>query len=241
MGTDNGKSERALDRIAAGVRHPAVEHVLNVVKALLANFPVGAAIASLMTDYIPKRQTQRLEEFAKRVAEDIAGRQERVDAEFVKTDEFAYLFEECFRGVARNYQQEKIEAFRGILVNSLISREAGQAEREFFLGLVQTLTVLHIQIMRLMAQPERLQVPAPPRKGSQLKGLGASIEAVLPNVSGEAILAAFDDLVRRQLLVTDVLAFGGVPDFHILGKHNTRLSDLGRRFVDFCTVGDDRD
>jgi len=47
------------------------------------------------------------------------------------------MFEKCFRGVAENYRTEKLEAFRGILVNSAIGFNASQEEREYFVNLVK--------------------------------------------------------------------------------------------------------
>ena len=54
--------------------------------------------------------------------------------DYIQSDEYACLFEQCFRGAAENYQREKIEAFRGILVNSPIRTDIGQEEKEYFLA-----------------------------------------------------------------------------------------------------------
>ena len=61
------------------------EHILNIIKGILASAPFTGGISSLMTDYIPNTKQKRLEEFAKQVAEDLllaAGFVEKVN--FVK-------------------------------------------------------------------------------------------------------------------------------------------------------------
>src|SRR5690606_36262179 len=97
---------------------PPGEHLLNLLKAGLATTPFCGGIASLMTDYIPSTKQQRLEEFVSEVSEDLMKLKHRVDENILHTDEFAFMFEKCFRGVAENYQAEKIQAFRGMLINS---------------------------------------------------------------------------------------------------------------------------
>ena len=94
---------------------PITEHILNILKAGLSAAPFSGAIASLMTDYIPSSKTRRLEEFAEQIAEDLLRLQASVNTEYLKTDNFAFIFEQSFRAVAEYPQKEKLEAFRGIL------------------------------------------------------------------------------------------------------------------------------
>ena len=87
------------------------EHVLNVVKAALSAAPFAGAIASLMSDYIPSSRLSRIEGFAHAIAEDLQRLSTKVQEEYLLTDDFAFMFEKCFRGVAENPQREKIEAW----------------------------------------------------------------------------------------------------------------------------------
>ena len=78
---------------------------------------------------------------------------DKVDENIILTDEFAFIFEKCFRGAAENYQKEKLDSFRWILVNSAIGGNLEQEEKEYFLNIVNTLSVLHIRILKFMARP----------------------------------------------------------------------------------------
>lgn len=147
----NNKS--LVQRIKQAAVTGSAEHVVNILKAGLATTPFCGGIASLMTDYIPNAKFERLEKFANQIAEDLVALQDKVDEEKIHTDEFAYVFEECFRGVAENYQDEKIEAFRGILINTVVGSDTEEDENEYFLNLVNTLSALHIRILKFMDSP----------------------------------------------------------------------------------------
>ena len=75
----------------------AAETILNVLKAGLATAPFCGGIASLITDYIPSSRIIRLEEFAARIAEDLERLQGEVREEYLHTDDFAFMFEKCFK------------------------------------------------------------------------------------------------------------------------------------------------
>lgn len=107
------------------------ETILNIFNATLATVPYCGGIASLISDYIPSARFQSLENFAEQIAEDLLKLSDCIDESYIKTDDFVFMFEKCFRGVAENYQKEKINAFRGILINSIIRKDYTQDEKEY--------------------------------------------------------------------------------------------------------------
>ena len=129
------------------------EHILNVLKAGLATAPFCGGIASLMSDYIPNSKQSRLEEFAEKVAGDLDALQGKVDESIILTGDFAFTFEKCFRGAAENYQREKLEVFRGILINSALGSDLQENEKEYLLNLVTTLSVLHMRVLKFTSSP----------------------------------------------------------------------------------------
>ena len=68
---------------------------------------------------------------------------DKVDTQILETDEFAFIFEKSFRGAAENYQREKLDAFRGIIVNSAIGTNIQLDEKEYFLVWVSNLSTVH--------------------------------------------------------------------------------------------------
>lgn len=229
--------ERSLEmKVKRSVSVSPGEHILNVLKAGLATTPFCGGIASLMNDYIPFGKSHRLEQFAERLAEDLNRLKDRVDEDKILTDEFAFLFEKCFRGVAENYQSEKLDAFRNILVNSAIgSTTVSENEKEFFLNLVTTLSVLHIQILNFMANPlqylEMHGIPSDQIRG----GFSDFFPIAMPGADLEVIKSAFGDLYQYGFINTDKMIFSTMTSgqgLHLLGN---RVSELGRSFIEFCS------
>jgi hypothetical protein len=215
---------------------PAVEHLLNIIKAGLATAPFTGGIASLMTDYIPSRKQKRLEEFTEQLAANLERLQNRINEDTILTDEFAFLFEQSFRGAAENYQAEKLEAFRGILINAAIGTSLSSDEQEYFLGLVNTLSALHIRIVSFMAAPQRYLaargIPADRIQG----GFSQFFPVALPGIQLEVIKSAFGDLYQAGLINTDKTIFASMTSSQGLSLLGDRVSELGKRFISFCTV-----
>jgi hypothetical protein len=178
---------------------------------------------------------RRLEAFAERLAADMNELQDRVDEAQILTDEFAFIFEKCFRGVAENYQAEKLESFRGILLNAAIGTDLSKDEKEFFLNLVTTLSVLHIRILKFMAEPVRY-LEAHGISADRIQGgFSEFFPVAIPGVDLEVIKAAFGDLHQYGFINTDKTIFATMTagqGLHLLGN---RVLELGRKFVAFCT------
>mgnify|MGYP001609366208 CR=1 FL=1 len=131
------------------------EHIVNIIKAILASAPFTGGLSSLITDYIPNSKQKRLEEFAKQVAEDLLKVKDKIDNEAILNENFAFIFESSFRKASENYQKVKLDAFRGIIINSAIKKDMNDEEKEYFLNFANNLTVMHILILKFMATPEK--------------------------------------------------------------------------------------
>ena len=225
-----------IQKIKQAAASGATEHLVNIIKAGLATAPFCGGIASLMSDYIPSSKFQRLEQFAEKIAQDLNKLQNQVDETKLQTDEFAYIFENCFRGVADNYQKEKIDAFRGILINSAIGSHLSEDEKQYFLNLINTLSVLHVRMLKFMARPidylNESNIPQEKIRG----GFSDFFPIAIPGINIEVIQSAFGDLYRYGLISTDKTIFNTMTSgqgLHLLGN---RVSPLGKNFIDFCTA-----
>lgn len=216
-------------------RWNTVEVIVNIFKAILSTAPLCGGIASLMTDYIPSSRFRRLEDFATKTAEDLREHAEKVDQEYLKTDDFAFMFEKCFRGAAENPQREKLDAFRGILVNSAIRKDLSEEEKEYFLNMTNTLTALHIRILRFMADPitylEVAEIPLDRIRG----GFSQFFLVAIPGIQLDVIRSAFGDLHRLGLTNTDQSIFSTMTSGQGLQLLGSRVSKFGMRFIQFIT------
>lgn len=220
------------DRIT---RWNTVEVILNIFKAILSTAPFGGGIASLMTDYIPSSRFKRLEDFATKTAEDLREHAEEVDADYLKTDDFAFMFEKCFRGAAENHQREKLDAFRGILVNSAIRKDLSEEEKEYFLNMVNTLTALHIRILKFMANPIAYLEAAEIPPGHIQGGFSKFFPVAIPGIQLDVIKSAFGDLHRLGLTNTDQSIFSTMTSGQGLDLLGGRVNKFGMRFIQFIT------
>lgn len=223
---------RKLEKLATSSN--TTETILNIFKAVLASAPFCGGIASLITDYIPSARFQRLEKFAEQVAEDLLELSDRIDESYIKTDDFAFMFEKCFRGVAENPQKEKMNAFRGILINSAVRKDYSEEEKEYFLNLLNTLSVLHIRILRFMAYPREYLKDLDIPENRIIGGFSDFFPVAIPGVQLSVIESAFGDLHQYGLVTTDKTIFRTMTSgqgLHLLGN---RISNLGQRFIQFC-------
>jgi hypothetical protein len=225
-----------MQKIKQAAASGTTEHLVNILKAGLATAPFCGGITSLMSDYIPSSKFQRLEQFAKQIAEDLNNLQNHVDEAMIQTDEFAFLFENCFRGVAENYQNEKLDAFRGILINSAIGVNLSEDEKEYFLNLVNTLSVLHVRILKFMAKPTDYlkgnNIPPESIRG----GFSDFFPVAIPGIDLDVIESAFGDLHRYGLISTDKTFFHKTTSGQGLDLLGNRVTQLGANFINFCTA-----
>ena len=230
------ETKALIQKIKQSAASGTTEHLVNILKAGLATAPFCGGIASLMSDYIPSSKFQRLEQFAKKIAEDLNKLQDQVDEAKIQTDEFAFLFENCFRGVAENYQKEKLEAFRGILINSAIGVNLSEDEKEYFLNLVNTLSVLHVRILKFMAKPieylKENQIPVESIRG----GFSQFFPVAIPGVDVGVIESAFGDLYSYGFVSTDKKIFHTMTSGQGLDLLGNRVTQLGTSFINFCTA-----
>jgi len=210
------------------------EHLLNIVKAVLSAAPFGGGIASLMTDYIPSMKEKRLKDFVQGIASDLEVLENRIDEKTIQTDEFAFVLEKCFRGVAENYQLEKLHAFRGILINSAMGSAVASDEGEYYLHLVERLSALHLRILAFLSNPNSYllahQIPEAQIRG----GLSAFMPVAIPGAGIDAIKSAFGDLYQLGFLNTDKSMFNTMTASQGLDLLGDRLTEAGHRFVAFC-------
>jgi len=96
---------------------------LSVIKvSLLAVLVIGGSISSLIEDYIPRKKEERLLSFIKGLTIKLE-EYVQIDVKYIKTEDFAYLFEECMKGVLSNYQEQKLFYFKGIIIINSLRRD----------------------------------------------------------------------------------------------------------------------
>jgi hypothetical protein len=215
----------------------AGQHIARILSASIGLAdPIAGALASLVSTYIPSRRLLRLEEFAEQIAADFRRLSSRLDSDYIQSDEYAYLFEHCFRGAAENYQQEKLQSFRGVLVNSPIRKDIGQEEKEYFLTLVNTLTSVHLRVLQFMADPVEYLTVNGIDPAAIHGGFSQSFPAALPGVQLDIIKSVFTELHSLGFTNTPPSIFGTMTAAQGIQLVQGRITEFGLRFITFCHV-----
>ena len=217
-------------------KHSASDHIVNAIKAILSTVPFGGGLASLMSDYIPSSKHSRIIDFTKQIASDFQRLEDKIDEVKIKTDEFAYILESCYKGVADNYQKIKINSFRGVLLNSAMENDLTADEKEYFLGLVSSLSVLHIRILLFMSKPKKYLEYYNIDEELISGGFPNMFRVAMPETNMEVIKAAFGDLYQNGFINTDKSIFSTMTSSQGLSLLGSRVTELGNRFIDFCSI-----
>lgn len=159
---------------------------------------------------------------------------EKVEAGRINADDYAFIFERCFRGAADFPQKEKLEAFRGILVNSALPTNLTQDQREFFLNLVERLSPVHLRILRFMADPRGYLAAMEIPESQIMGGFSSFFPVALPGVPIDVIHAAFADLHALGFTNTSPDIFTTMTAGQGLQLLGDRLTPLAKAFVSFC-------
>lgn len=206
-----------------------MDNVVNVIEAALTGLPIpgAGAFASLMKDYLPNRRAQRVIAFAEVVADDLRAIAARIDACYVKSDEFAYLFERCFKGVIENYQEEKLAAFRAIITNALLQEETPAERKELYLQLAGELAASHIRVLQMMYQRKKAS-----RGLISEQDLSDGLPTAMP---GERLMI-IDRLQTLGLLTPPLYTTNIDPAAPACIPHDWHPTDVGWRFLEFITL-----
>jgi hypothetical protein len=133
---------------------PAFNHVKNTIMAAISAIPyIGGPLSILIDKYIPDKKRERLLNFIQDLELLITKIQEKLDYDYIQTEEFAFIFEQTFKSVADNHQKEKLECYKAILLNTLKDPNAiAFEEKELYLKFLNDTTVLHIKVLGMLEQ-----------------------------------------------------------------------------------------
>lgn len=240
------------DRLEALSKKSSEEHLIAIIKATFELIPkVGGALSTLIDEYYPNRQIERLISFVEDLARRLRCLETRVKTERINPDDFGDLFFETLRLASREHQQEKIEAYRAILLNALVSPDHIAGESEFFLSLVRELSTPHIQMLRVLYRPQA-SVTKDVRFERQLSEFEVSLRGVLHTVFGGApdgfVDAVWTGLQARGLVVdspryeqkrrlSKLAPQGTMVDYTdmVLEQLPSALTPFGCRFIQHIT------
>jgi len=214
------------------------DYVSVILKSGLGNLPlVGGAIVELMDFYIPDSKGKRLLAFVADLRIDIDKVKESIDKDVVKTDEFAFLFEQTFKAVYENYHQEKIDAFRALLVNALVKTDVEAEQQELFLNTLKSLSLIHLRFLKMFYNPQKHLEANGITISKNIVSSGAikMLKELFPQYDESQIHTVINDLYNAGLinLPSNTLGSGVAWGLQMV---ESRLTTFGKSLLDFITL-----
>lgn len=125
----------------------------------------------------------------------------------------------------RTHQDQKREALRNAVFNVAAGQSPGEALEHMFFEWIDSLSLLHLQILRLF------QSPTPP-PGMSMGGLGTVLEYNMPQLRGNRHVydLVWRDLYSRGLVNTDGL-HATMSGHGLASKRTSEIGDAFLRFV----------
>ena len=215
------------------------DHGRNIIIAALSVLPVvGGSISSLLSEYIPEWKEKRVLNFIRELGEKLEEVKDRINQEYLKTEEFAFLFEQTFLRVFRDHQEEKLKVYKAILINSCTKSNFDTSEKEYFLSLVDRLQGVHILILSLFFNPDSFmskhKVKLPEVTVNPKEIILTSLQPF--NFGEELIVYGIRDLEKMGLLSN----ISGDMDIKSSVPAKTRLKEalsaFGKKFCEFIIL-----
>jgi hypothetical protein len=218
-------------------KSPGLDSIATLFKSLISLSIVGSPISVLLSDFIPSRRFLRLETFVEELSVEYKRVEEKIDIEYIKTDEFAFLFEQCFKAVSENYQKEKINAFKAILVNATTDKSLIHLEKEFFLNLTKQLSVIHIQVLTFL-HDTRGYLKMKKISDNQIQGRYKDfLPIIFPEIDFDTFKIVLNDLNNDGLTELQGSSLGAMTvstGLQLLGDRKT--TSFGEKYIRFINL-----
>jgi hypothetical protein len=141
--------------ITPRTKEVAVKELTRTVRTILQFIPfgIGSALEVQILDRMAERDQQRFQDFVRGLAEEVRRLVTKfpntMNKDNFDTDEFRFILREVLTRAAREHREEKVKAFRAILLNSMIQDlRTGFDRKAFFLEVVDALGADHLKLLR---------------------------------------------------------------------------------------------
>ena len=195
---------------------------------------VGGVLSGIADSIIEKRQNRRLNNFLVSIAGDLQALENRMNQEFLQSEDFEDLAEDIFSKAAETRQQEKLQAFKAIFMNTLLSSSPSYNEAAEMADLVDQWQARHIILLKVLANPLSVdeQMGRPVGEGGSLTtSISKILKKLLPDWDDDQIDRTWQDLYDKHIHNTPGTKTM-MTDKGIYQLEN-RLTEYGQKVVGF--------
>ena len=220
------------------------DYVYTGLKAGLSTIPVyGGAVTNLLFSIIPspleKRRTKWFEDFDQRLRvleETVEGFSSKGLAE---NQNFISMFLYATNIAIRTHQEEKLEALRNAVTNSILHPDIDESLQLMFLNLVDRYTPWHLVLIQYLDNPRKYGESHGIKYPSWSSGGGAAVlEITFPELKNKREF--YDQIVKELfsngMLNSDTFLHTTMTD---QGMFASRTTDMGKQFLAFITLKTD--
>ncbi len=148
---------------------------------------------------------------------------EKIDKDFLDNEDAFYLFQKIYENIIRSNEKRKIRYFRNIFINSIQKEKSSYYFKERFINMVSDLSVLHVEIIKLYIDNEKLFGKEDLAANSfTLKNISEKL-----SISETQVEAFCNDLLRYNLLYDYRI---GTYDYE---RGHFRITSNAADFIDF--------
>jgi len=209
------------------------ESSVEFVTTTLSSIPfVGGLISATANHYIQKRQSERQLKLFISLADDLMSVGDKLNREFMDSEDFKDLVEDVFYKATEDVRKKKLDAYRAIFVNTVLSESPNIDESFEMLDLIYHWQERHIVILKILANPSKANEEMDNVVSNNLSAsIGHILEKLLPNWTSGQIKRTWVDFYNKGIHRTKELTVSLVGS----GIHplENRLTDYGDEIVKY--------
>jgi hypothetical protein len=183
---------------------------------------VGGAIATMISELVPRRKQERIVGFVKALREDLEADRARLDTEFVRTADFDRMVEDVLDRVQAVRSEDKLGYWAALLAGLSASDRPGPSDRDRMINTLDRLSKPHLRLLHVIAATNE------PPPNLYMGGVSATLTWKMPDVAEGEARELWNELAREGIV--DEYP-SGVMTAQGAGNLAGRLTDRGREFV----------
>jgi len=198
---------------------------LAVGRTLLQLVPVVGGFFAELISNIPEERTRRQVEFMKSLATALHDVEDRLDTDYVRSDEFAGLVEDFVEATRSRREMEKREYYATALAHAATEDRPDTAELGRMVAILEDLRPAHLRLLAVIFET---------RHGEPEGAMSVDqvLQHALPEQPLDRVKMDWGDLANHNLVQaypSGMMTPGSASDLSV------RLTALGRRFHEFIT------
>lgn len=211
------------------------DHLKNISIAALSAIPItGGPISVLFDKYIPEHIGQKRNKLLQQINEELSFIEQNNTDFDIQNERFISIFTKCMKKAMEEFEKEKIEAFKNIILNYSIHQDMAFDETTLFINWIQEFTVDQIKLIRSIDRHDSIAYQDV--KSGDLYQL---LKVLHPDAPLDYLMIIGQDLISKKIVMHHNSIFSRElrKQQKIVGTNQIwHLSYLGKRFVEFITT-----